>query len=135
MALMTWTKESFGTNISVADEQHRKIFDLVNSLHDAVGAGDRAKIGKELDALISVVVSHFKTEEELFQKHGYPDFTAHKAEHDKLVQTCADLQKKFHAGSAEISAETTAFVRDWLVEHIPHSDKAYSPFLGSKGVG
>jgi hemerythrin len=134
MALMTWTKEAFGTNVSVADEQHREIFALVNGLNDAVGAGDRASIGKQLDALINYVVMHFKTEEELLKKHGYPELAAHKAEHDKLVATCADLQKKFHAGSAQVTTETTAFVKDWLVKHIPAVDKHYGPFLGSKGV-
>jgi hemerythrin len=131
---MTWTKEAFGTNISVADEQHREIFALVNGLSDAVAGGDRGKVGKQLDALINYVVMHFKTEEELLQKHGYPEFKAHKAEHDKLVNTCADLQKKFHAGSAEVTADTAAFVQDWLVKHIPAIDKNYSSFLGSKGV-
>lgn len=131
---MTWTKESFGTNVSIADEQHREIFSLVNTLNDAVAAGDRSKVGKDLDALIDYVVMHFQTEEELLKKHGYPEFAAHKAEHEKLVGTCADLQKKFHAGAAEITADTTAFVKDWLVKHIPAVDQNYGPFLGSKGV-
>jgi len=134
MAFLTWTKEAFGTNISVADEQHRELFNLVNGLHDAVSAGDRTNVGKRLDALIDYVVLHFKTEEELLKKHGYPDFAAHKAEHDKLVSTCAELQKKFRAGAAEITAETTGFVKDWLVKHIPAVDKNYGPFLGGKGV-
>jgi hemerythrin len=134
MTLLTWTKEAFGTNISIADDQHREIFARVNSLNEAVAAGDRAKVGKQLDALIDYVLMHFKTEEELFQKHGYPEFAAHKAEHDKLVGTCADLQKKFHAGQAEVTAETTGFVKEWLVKHIPARDKQYGPFLGGKGV-
>ena len=134
MALMTWTKEAFGTEIAVSDEQHREIFAMVNGLNDAVAAGDRAKVGQKLDGLINYVVMHFKTEEELMQKHGYPELAGHKAEHDKLVSTCADLQKKFHAGQAQITAETTAFVRDWLVKHIPSVDKHYGPFLRGKGV-
>jgi hemerythrin len=134
MTLMTWTKESFGTNLSIADEQHREIFALVNGLNDAVTTGNRAGIGAKLDALISYVVMHFQTEEKLMQQHGYPEFAAHKAEHDKLVSTCADLQKKFHAGAAEVTGETTGFVRDWLVKHIPAIDKNYGPFFSKKGV-
>jgi hemerythrin len=34
----------------------------------------------------------------------------HKAEHDKLVATALDLQKKFHAGEVEITGETAAFL-------------------------
>jgi hemerythrin len=47
------------------------------------------------------------------------------------VATCADLQKKFHAGQADVTQETTAFVKDWLVNHIPKIDKPYGPCLSA----
>jgi hemerythrin len=134
MALLEWTKEAFGTNVSKADEQHQKIFAMVNGLHESLGSGDRQSIGRQLDALIDYVAMHFKTEEDLMQAHGYPELAAHKAEHDNLVQTCLDVQKKFHAGALDITPETTTFVKDWLVKHIPNVDKHYGPFFNSKGV-
>ncbi|BCX89390.1 hemerythrin [Methylomarinovum tepidoasis] len=134
MAIITWTAEQFGTNVGIADQQHQQIFDLLNSLDDAVKAGDRDATGKYLDELINVVVEHFKTEEDLMQQHGYPDYAAHKEAHDKLVATCADLQKKFHAGEADVTSDVTAFVKDWLTAHIPNIDKPYGPFLNEKGV-
>lgn len=134
MAIITWTKEAFGTGVTEPDHQHQILFDMLNSLNDTVASGNRGKTGEQLDALIDFVVKHFATEEKLMQQHSYPDYTAHKGEHDKLVQTCADLQKKFHAGAAEITAETTAFVADWLKGHIPNVDKRYGPFLNGKGV-
>jgi hemerythrin len=134
MALITWTKDAFGTNVGVADDQHQVLFSMLNGLHDAVAGGNRSTVGVKLDELIDYVVMHFKTEEDLMRKHGYPDFAAHKAEHDKLVATCADVRTKFHAGELDITADTTAFVKDWLVSHIPKVDKHYGPFLGSKGV-
>lgn len=129
MALMTWTKEAYGTNVTVADDQHQEIFRMLNGLHDTAAGGDRSAISKQLDQLINYVVMHFQTEEKLMQQKGYPDFAAHKAEHDKLVATCADLQKKFHAGQAEVNQDTTRFVRDWLDTHIPKVDKLYGPCL------
>ncbi|MFZ3181132.1 MAG: bacteriohemerythrin [Methylocystis silviterrae] len=134
MSLITWTKEQFGTNVSLHDQEHQEIFRLVNVLGDAVGAGDRALIGKQLDALISYVAQHFASEEANFTKYGYPATAAHKAQHDELVATCLDLQKKFHAGEAEVTGETAAFVVDWLTNHIPKIDKSYGPFLNEKGV-
>ncbi|MDF9391385.1 MULTISPECIES: bacteriohemerythrin [Methylococcus] len=131
MALMTWTAAEFGTNVGFADDQHKTIFDMVNKLHDTAATGNRAEIGKQLDALIDYVVMHFKSEETEMQKKDYADFAAHKAEHDKLVGVCADLQKKFHAGEAEVNQDTTRFVRDWLVNHIPKVDKLYGPCLSA----
>ena len=134
MALMTWTKDAFGTAITIADDQHQVIFDMVNSLNEAAAGGNRAAVGKQLDDLIAYVAMHFKTEEDLMQQHGYPDFAAHKAKHDELVNTCLDVQKKFHAGAMEVTGDTCVFVKDWLVSHIPQVDKKYGPFLNGKGV-
>lgn len=134
MSLITWTKAEFGTQVSTADDQHQTLFNMLNHLHETAAGTDRNSVGKQLDALIDYVVMHFKTEEDLMTANGYPDFAAHKAEHDKLVQTCADLQMKFHAGAAEVTQDTTRFVKDWLVTHIPNVDKHYGPYLNSKGV-
>lgn len=134
MSLITWTKEQFATNVSAHDQEHQEIFRLVNVLGDAVGSGDRAAIGKQLDALIAYVAQHFTAEEANFAKYGYPAAAGHKAEHEKLVSACLDLQKKFHAGEAEVTGETASFVVGWLTNHIPNIDKLYGPFLNAKGV-
>lgn len=134
MSLITWTKEQFATNVTAHDNEHQEIFRLLNALGDAVGSGDRAATGKALDTLIAYVAQHFAAEEANFAKFGYPALPGHKAEHDKLVATALDLQKKFHAGEAEVTGETAKFLVDWLTIHIPNIDKLYGPFLNEKGL-
>jgi hemerythrin len=131
MALITWTAAQYGTKVDICDDQHKTLFGLLNDLHEAAAGNDRKATGSKLDALIGFVVEHFKTEEKLMQEKGYSGYTAHKAEHDKLVATCADLQAKFHAGEAEVTQETTAFVKSWLDSHIPTNDMPYAPALNS----
>jgi hemerythrin len=131
MPLITWTEEQYGTGVGFADDQHKKLFGLLNNLHGVAFSGDKAAIGAKLDALIAYVVEHFQSEEKAMQEKNYDGYQAHKAEHDKLVATCADLQKKFHAGEAEVNQETTAFVKSWLDDHIPKVDRAYEPALNS----
>jgi hemerythrin len=131
MALITWTAEKYGTKVTICDDQHKTLFGLLNDLDDAAAGGNRGAIGSKLDALISFVVDHFATEEKLMQEKNYSGYAAHKVEHDKLVATCADLQKKFHAGEAEVTQETTAFVKSWLDSHIPQNDMPYAPALNS----
>lgn len=134
MSLITWTKEQFGTSVSVHDEEHRTIFRMLNDLDETSASGDRGAIGRQLDALIAYVAEHFAAEQINMVKIGYVDYEAHLAEHTKLVQTCVDLQKKFHAGAAEITGETTAFIADWLTDHIPNIDRAYGPAFNAKGI-
>jgi len=130
MTLITWTAEQFGTNVGFADEEHQILFGKLNKLYDlATGGGERPAIGAQLDDLIAYVVEHFAHEEREMQAKGFDSYNAHKAEHDALVGVCADLQKKFHAGEADVTDEVGQMVKNWLGDHIPKFDKAYSVVL------
>jgi hemerythrin len=129
MQFMTWTSEEYGTSVDVCDKQHQELFNRINTLNDAVGEGQRVEIGKHLDSLIDFVVKHFKTEERLMEEKSYTGLLKHREEHNNLVSTCADLQKKFHANEAEIEPETMVFLKNWLNHHIPVIDKSYSSTL------
>ncbi|MCG7949390.1 MAG: bacteriohemerythrin [Candidatus Thiodiazotropha taylori] len=131
MALMQWIDEKYSTKVDVCDTQHKELFNRVNALNDAVSTGARQEIGTTLDNLIDYVVVHFETEERLMEERGYKGLDAHKEEHKQLVQTCADLQKKFHAGEAEIEDGTMVFIKNWLDHHIPVIDKSYSSALSN----
>jgi hemerythrin len=131
MALITWTAEQFGTNVGFADEEHKILFGKLNKLYDlATGGAERSAVGTQLDDLIAYVVEHFAHEEKEMASAGYSGLDAHKKEHDALVAVCADLQKKFHAGQAEVTDEVGQMVKNWLNNHIPNVDKGYASALG-----
>lgn len=130
MTLITWTAEQYGTNVGVFDEEHQILFDKLNKLYDlATGGAERSAIGAQLDDLIAYVVGHFEHEEKQMSAANYPSLATHKAEHDALVGICADLQKKFHAGEADVTDEVGQMVKSWLDSHIPKFDKGYSTVL------
>jgi hemerythrin len=131
MSLINWTPEEFGTTVAQHDEEHKHLFGLLNRLHASVDTGERGSIGKALDGLIAFVAEHFSAEEENMRKVSYPALEQHRQEHEKLVKTCVDLQQQFHAGQAEITGETTAFLRDWLKQHIPQVDRKYGSALSA----
>ena len=131
MALITWTAEQFGTNVGFADEEHKILFSKLNKLYDlATGGAARTDVGSQLDDLIAYVVEHFAHEEKEMEAVGFSGLAKHKAEHEALVNTCADLQKKFHAGEADVTKDVGQMVKDWLDHHIPTFDKGYSGALG-----
>lgn len=132
MALITWTKEQFGTDVGFADEEHQILFDKLNKLYElATGGAERSAIGAQLDDLIAYVVGHFAHEEKEMQAKAYGGLERHKEEHVALIGICADLQKKFHAGEADVTEEVGQMVKGWLDSHIPTFDKAYSVALNS----
>ena len=134
MPLLIWN-ENYSVKISQIDTQHKKLVKLINELHDSMKAGKSKEVlGKILDELISYTGYHFKTEEDLFEKYGYPEKGTHKRQHGDLVDQVLKFKTNFESGVSVVSIDLMNFLRDWLTQHIAGSDKKYTAFLNSKGV-
>jgi hemerythrin len=134
MALITWN-EKYSVKIKQFDDQHKKLIDMVNELHDAMKVGKgKDVLEKILAGLIQYTVTHFASEERLMKLHNYPGFEQHKKEHNLLSLQVNDVQKKYHEGNAALSQSVMIFLKEWLQNHIQGTDKNYAPFLNSKGI-
>lgn len=134
MTFMPWSSE-LEVGIAQIDEQHRWLVDKTNELYDSLAGSDTdsAEVGEVLEALMDYTVNHFILEEELFQRLGYPESAAHKAQHDKFIAQVMDLLHRHEAG--EVSGnDTLSLLADWLAHHILKVDKAYVAFFHDRGV-
>ncbi len=127
--------ESFATGVVKFDQQHRKLFDMVNELHDAMQKKrSKEAIGSILNRLIEYTGSHFADEEAAFSKFHYPDQAQHKQHHSKLVGQVLELHGKFNSGEAVLTQSVIEFLQDWLITHIKGVDKLYGPCLAKKAL-
>jgi len=134
MAIFSWD-DTLSVKVRQFDDQHKKLVDLINQLHDAMKVGKgKDVLGKTLKSLADYTQSHFTAEELLMRQHNYPNFEKHKKEHNQLILKVNDLQKKLQEGSTVLSQEVFVFLKEWVVTHIQVMDKEYGPFLNSKGV-
>ena len=134
MALITWD-DSFSVNVADIDRQHQKLISMINELNDAMKQGKGKDIlGKIVNGLISYTATHFKTEENYFERFGYPDANQHKKEHIAFVQKVSDFKNGFEKGKLSLSIEVMNFLSDWLQNHIKGTDKKYSQFFNGKGL-
>jgi len=134
MALMEWNP-AFSVKVKKFDDQHKKLVDLVNQLHDAMKAGEgNTMLGVVLQSLIAYTGSHFADEEKMMQTNGYPDFAKHKAAHENLVKQVLDLQNKMQSGGNVLTITVMNFLKDWLVNHIQGEDKKYGQYFNAKGI-
>ncbi|HUK24056.1 MAG TPA: bacteriohemerythrin [Terriglobales bacterium] len=131
MTLMAW-QDNYSVHVPKIDSQHQHLFQLVNELHDAMTKGRANEVmGAILNELVTYTKTHFQTEEELMQSKNYPDLEAHRSEHNRLTDQVMQLQKGFSAGRTMVSIQTMHFLRDWLTNHILHSDKRYDAFMNA----
>lgn len=128
-------KNEYAVNIGSIDAQHQNLFAIGRELYAAMSSGQgKSVLGRILGRLVQYTTVHFAHEERLMQLHQYPDFAAHKAEHDALVKQVLAFQTEFNAGRATMAVQVLQFVKDWLEKHIQKRDFAYAPYLKAQKV-
>jgi hemerythrin-like metal-binding protein len=129
MALIEWS-DSLSVEDEELDTQHKRLVSLLNNLHESMRTGQgKAVLGTTLNELIDYTAQHFQAEEALCEQAGYPDLDKHREEHRKLVNQVSELRGKFEDGSLLLSVEVLQFLKDWVTEHITHSDSRYTSYI------
>ncbi len=134
MAFMDWTP-SLSVNVAEIDNQHKKLVDMINELSDAMKARKGNEVlGKIINGLADYTKVHFATEEKYFDKFGYAETAAHKAEHQQFIRDISKFKQDFDSGKLSISIDVLKFLSNWLVKHIKGTDQKYSQFMNDNGV-
>lgn len=134
MAYILWT-QNMSVGVDMFDHEHQELIDLANKLYTGVTAGNAGEaLAKVLDGLIRYTALHFKHEEDYMRMYDYPEYEAHKKEHDKLVAQVMEYKESLDSGKASFTLELMNFLKEWLVNHIMGSDQKYGTFFKDKGV-
>jgi hemerythrin len=132
-----WDKDLETGDIRI-DNQHRQLFEQLNELIESSNKGDGKKeIFNTLDFLTGYTIMHFKTEEELQLKYGYPDYYIHKVYHEDFkTKVTASVQRLIDEGpSKELLDVVISMMSSWLVNHIKGDDFRMAAFIKSQETG
>lgn len=134
MAFMAWD-EKYQVNINIIDEQHKRLFTMIDNFHHSLRQKQTRKAMAEiLQGLTEYSVYHFDTEESLMVLHQYPAHQEHHSAHDAFIKKTRDIRTRFEDGELVIPIEVAEFLKDWLSNHILVTDKKLAPYLQRKGV-
>jgi len=132
--LFEWQPE-YSVRIGVIDEHHKRLFAMVNELHDAIRQqSGQAVLAATLEDLLCYTQVHFSAEEVLMEAFGYPESLLHRIEHDRLTRIVLEFQQQFAAGQVSIGIQLMEFLESWLVKHTLGSDKRYVDFFAERGA-
>jgi hemerythrin-like metal-binding protein len=126
----------YSINVPFIDGQHRRLLEIVNDFYDALRARHGRNVVFEiLNRLIHYAEKHFKDEEELMKRAGYPAAEAeqHINMHVGLVEDVFKLHKQLSEQANPDLASVDLFLNSWLINHILTVDKKLLPFCGSMG--
>ena len=129
--------ESLSVGVDVIDGQHQKWMEHYNSVVDAIESeGGPAPVTRTLSFLIEYTDMHFATEEGIMTRAGYPELDAHKAKHEELRQTVANLIGDYEeeGETAQLEAAVDVFLGNWLIDHIESTDQVFGRYVKDKGI-
>jgi len=134
MALVKWDP-SYSVKVVRCDEDHKKLFALINTLHDAMLAGKGGeKVNQVVKELGDYTKYHFSGEEGLMQKANYPGLEGHKALHREFEKKVDTFHADLKAGKGGNTIAVLEFLKNWLTAHIRQVDQKYSGHLNAAGV-
>jgi hemerythrin len=120
-------------NIPAIDEDHKKLFALINTIFASATHGADA-INRAIGTLATYTKEHFAREESSMAQAKFPGVADHKFEHEQLVyQLESIIDRLMQAGAAAVDAKLAEFLKEWISQHILVWDVAYATYLRQAG--
>ncbi len=131
MALLNW-KPEFAIGIASVDYEHRSLIDLLNALHDTLGARrDASEVSRFLAEVHARISAHFALEEKFMREAGYDAYADHKADHERLLDDIRDIMDDYERGAyGDADAVLAEHLRTWFGGHFATKDTRLHRMLG-----
>ena len=128
--MIQWS-EHYAVGVAVIDGQHREMVDIANRLLAGLRAGrERDELVETLRELVRAAEHNIATEERLMQEHGLAP-AHHAEEHQRLLQAIRHFDLRLDPSGL---AESTRWLREWLLGHIDEDDRPFAEQLRSRGA-
>ncbi|MDP2370089.1 bacteriohemerythrin [Rhodoferax sp.] len=119
---------SVGNDLIDADHQH--LIGIINSAEHSLKAKNMGGLTMVLDSLFSYSKIHFSREEMIASAVGYTDVAQLHASHETLLTKLTEMKQEIGDRLTDSAGEHfTAFLRDWLINHVIKEDMKMKPFL------
>lgn len=127
---IVWS-DDFAIGIDIIDSQHQRLFKYFQEIEQCIAAEDVSAVEQLCRGLIDYAVSHNSFEESLMEKADYPMFEAHHRVHEAFKQRAQGYLARLDNGTEplKIAREMRTDIGLWLINHIKHEDKHYSPYV------
>ena len=131
--MITLSKE-MEIGVEKIDNQHKELVNRLNAF-TAMGAQSisREETQKMINMLGDYVVQHFRDEEALQIKSGYPKFEWHKEQHKILLDSYQRIKKEFAelGPSPKFTMDLNRSIVEWVFKHIKSADAEFGKYYNA----
>jgi hemerythrin len=106
--------EGFLTMIEATEKQYVKEQDIT-----------REKSLELIEAMEKYLNTHFKTEEALMRKAGYPKLPEHIKEHQFFIARVKEFKLEYSFRSSHLLDKLISFMKKWFFTHVLQTDSQF----------
>ncbi len=116
MSLIQW-KDEYSVGVPDVDHEHQELIDHINRLHERLDEGDRGSVVDALGQIYNLVAAHFALEERVMLMNEYPEYSAHKEDHERLLDEIADLMDEAETEGDYDPGKLSHSLDEWFGTH------------------
>ena len=131
--MIKW-EDKYSVNVSIIDEQHKKLIDIINKAITAKQHNNPEALSEILYDMTIYAQEHFKTEEAYMKEFEYPEYQSHKNEHTDFCIKALVYGNRETKGDYQITDDILEYLQQWLVGHIQITDKKYTDCFNKNGL-
>jgi len=122
--------ELYNVGIKQFDEEHQKLVEMVNLLHQETDDKEQDLVAQKLivSVLVKLARKHFDGEEAFMKRIKYPDLDKHHQCHRVIYTQLLDLERRFQTSTGPVATHALQFLLNWLDEHTLTEDKLYAEY-------
>ena len=131
--IVKW-QNSYSVGIGLIDKHHMKLIDLTNKLFDGCMSGNERAVCNNvflevLHEVVDYVNYHFSAEEKVMERINYPEYKAHKYQHETFIREVLNKADEFNSSKINTPLSFVHYLRDWILRHIAVTDKKLGKYL------
>lgn len=120
--LIEW-KDKYRTGIAEVDHEHQELVALINALHEETKKPGDVDVEGFFGDLLAAISSHFALEERAMREAKYPELSAHKNDHERLLDDLRDIMDSGSAAEADTRSDALGSALDaWFSVHFATFD-------------
>jgi hemerythrin len=123
-------REQFSVGNDLIDSDHQYLIEIINRAEVCLSSNNRVTLTEVLSELARYAKTHFEREELVAKAVSYPQADRLHQSHTRLDEALDKFQQEIgDTWTPAAVTQFTAFLRDWLINHVIKEDMLMKPWL------
>lgn len=122
MKYLQWSEE-FSIGVDSVDYEHKILMDMINMIYSELeDRRDIEEIKQTMSEIHTEISAHFALEERFMREAGYDEFSAHKNDHEELLDQIRTMMDAIQDGPEQALDKLSDQLADWFNNHFVSFD-------------